>query len=89
MVGPQTPPTGPQTPPAGPQTPWMDSGWLDGWTEFLPFYRTLSPVGAAALLTSETSNQQGKGIADLMMPFGDWFFLSFFLSYALLRAIYL
>ena len=57
---------------------------MDGSTDrrtdrhnFSLFYRTLSPVGAAALLlfeTSQTSKKQGTGTADLMMPFGDWFF---------------
>ena len=47
-------------------------GWMDGCTDvwnFSPFYRTLSPVGAAALLPSSdltTSKKQGKGTADLM-----------------------
>ena len=44
---------------------------------FSPFCRTLFPVGAAALLPSEISQhkKQGKGTADLMMPFGDWLLL--------------
>ena len=37
---------------------------------FSPFYKTLSPVRAAALLLSETLQHQRT--ADLMIPFGDW-----------------
>ena len=43
-----------------------------------PFYRTSSPIGAAALLYIQVNYQilkQGKGTADLMMPLGDWFFI--------------
>ena len=39
----------------------LSNGWADGQTDgrnFTPFYRTLSPVGAAALLLSETSQHQ-------------------------------
>ena len=65
---PQTPQVSPQTHAAGPQKPlagpWMD-GWMsrgkngqtDRWTDgrnYFPFNRTLSPLGAAALLPSET-----------------------------------
>ena len=62
LAGPHTPTASPQTPLAGPQTP-LD-GWMDGQTDRRkggmdrqtdgqtdsPFYRTLSPIGAAALL---------------------------------------
>ena len=44
-------------------------GRMDGRTEFLPFYRTSSPVGPAALLRFvdfTTSKRQGKGTADLL-----------------------
>ena len=46
---------------------------------FSPFYRTLSPIGAAALLYIHINYQllkQGKGTADHVMPLGDWFLLS-------------
>ena len=52
---------------------------MDGWTDgrnFSPFYRTSSPIGAAALLPIHVNYQipkQGKGTADHMMPLGDWF----------------
>ena len=51
----------------GPKASWeaLRAGWeapggdgrTDGWN-FSPFYRTSSPVGAAALLLSETSQHQ-------------------------------
>ena len=58
---------------------WTDrrmSGWTDrqtdGWTDGKsPFYRTLSPIGAAALLCIHANYQileQGKGTADHRMP---------------------
>ena len=55
----------------------MDGGWTDGRTDeqnYTPFYMISSPVGAAALLLSETSQlpkKLGKETADLMMPFCD------------------
>ena len=45
----------------------------DGWTENLPFYRTLSPIGAAALappMKTKEKVEQGKGTADHLMPLG-------------------
>ena len=66
LTGPQAPQASPhssragsQTPLAGPQSP-VD-GRMDGCTDvrnFSPFCRTSSPVGAAALLPSETSQHQ-------------------------------
>ena len=56
---------------------------MDGWTNgrnFSPFYKTSSPIGAAALLPIHVNYQileQGKGTADHMMPLGDWFFNEF------------
>ena len=44
---------------------------------FSPFYRTLSPIGAATLLHIHINYQilkQGKGTPDHMMPLGDWFY---------------
>ena len=49
-------------------------GQTDGW-KMSPFYRTLSPIGAAALLQPNfdpKTKKQGKGTADHMMPLGDW-----------------
>ena len=50
---------------------------MDG-RNFSPFYRTSSPIGAAALLPIHVNYQipkQGKGTADHMMPLGDWFLM--------------
>ena len=50
------------------------SGGVDGWTDgqnFSPFYRTLSPIEAAALLHIHIHYQifkQDKSTADHMMP---------------------
>ena len=44
---------------------------MNGWPNFCPFYRTLSPIGAAALLHIHVNNRilkQGEGTADHMMP---------------------
>ena len=41
-----------------------------------PFYRTSSPIGAAALpppMKTKEKVEQGKGTADHLMPLGDWF----------------
>ena len=46
-----------------------------------PFYRTLTPTGAAALLLQrklkpnilESIVRKGKGTADHLMPLGNWF----------------
>ena len=64
LAGPQTPPTGPQAPLAGSQAPlagqlalrplgWKVDRHTDAWN-FYPYYRNLFPIGAAALLSSET-----------------------------------
>ena len=56
-------------------------GWTDEWTygrKISPFYRTLSPIGAAALpATMKTKDkvEQGKGTADHLMPLGYLFYL--------------
>ena len=48
----------------------------DGWTDvqkISPFYRTLSPIGAAALpplMKTKEKVEQGKGTADHLMPLG-------------------
>ena len=62
---------------------WMDrcKGWTDGRTEFLPILQDFVPYRGRCPATfnkykqhnNETTKKQGKGIADLMMPFGDWF----------------
>ena len=42
-----------------------------------PFYRTLSPIGAAALpppMKTKEKVEQGKGTADHLMPLGYLFF---------------
>ena len=64
---------------------WTDGrmdGRMDGWTDertdkrkISPFYRTSSPIGAAALpppMKTKEKVQQGKGTADHLMPVGDW-----------------
>ena len=45
-----------------------------------PFYRTSSPIGAAALpppMKTKEKVEQGKGTVDHLMPLGYLFFLSF------------
>ena len=61
---------------AGPQA-WLDGpeGGADGWTDgqkISPFYRTLSPIGAAALLPPMKTREveHGKGTTDHLMPLG-------------------
>ena len=60
---------------------WMaQRGGMDGRTDELtngrkisPFYRTLSPIGAAALpapMKTKEKVEQGKGCADHLMPLG-------------------
>ena len=58
-------------------------GWMDGRadvrTEFLPILQDFVPCRGrcpATLCDFTTSKKQGKGTADLMMPFGVLFFLS-------------
>ena len=54
-------------------------GQADGWTEFLPILQDFVPCWGccpATFCDFVTSKKQGKGTADLMMPFGDWFPLS-------------
>ena len=46
--------------------------WMDEWKISL-FYRTLSPIGAAALpppMKTKEKVEQGKGTADHLMPLG-------------------
>ena len=56
-------------------------GRMDGWTngrKISPFYRTLSPIGAAALplpMKTKEKVEQGKGTADHLMPLGYLFVL--------------
>ena len=48
---------------------------MNGWT-ISPFYRTLSPNGAAALpppMKTKEKVEQGKGTTDHLMPLGNWF----------------
>ena len=57
------------------QTDGRMDGWMDG-RKISPFYRTLSPIGAAALpppMKTKEEVEQGKGTADHLMPLGDWF----------------
>ena len=55
---------------------WMDGrmyGWADGRTEFLPILQDFVPSRGccpATLYNFTASKKQGKGIADVMMPFG-------------------
>ena len=49
-------------------------GRMDGW-KISPFYRTSSPIGAAAPLQPNfnlKTIKRGKGTADHMMPLGAW-----------------
>ena len=58
--------------------------WMDGRTDkqtnrwkISPFYRTLSPIGAAALpppMKTDEKVEQGKGTADHLMPLGYFLF---------------
>ena len=55
--------------------------WKKG--KITPFYRTSSPIGAAALpppMKTKEKVEQGKGTADHLMPLGDWFYQFFCLS---------
>ena len=48
------------------------NGQTYGW-KISPFYRTLSPIGAAALpppMKTKEKEEQGKGTADHLMPLG-------------------
>ena len=74
------------------QTDGQTDGWTDGQTDgrtdgrmdkrtdgrkISPFYRTLSPIGAAALpppMKTKEKEEQGKGTADHLMPLGYLFF---------------
>merc|ERR1712121_506253 len=50
------------------------NGWTDG-RKISPFYRTLSPIGAAAPLQpnfNPKTIKRGKGTPDHMMPLGAW-----------------
>ena len=52
---------------------------MDG-RKISPFYRTLSPIGAAALLPpmkTKEKVEQGKGTADHLMPLGYLFKATF------------
>ena len=51
---------------------------MDVQTEFLRILQDFVPCWGrcpATLCDFVTSKKQGKGTADLMMPFGDWFLL--------------
>ena len=60
---------------------------MDRWTDerkISPFYRTSSPIGAAAPLQpnfNPKTIKRGKSTADHMMPLGAWFFFDCFLVY--------
>merc|ERR1712183_125856 len=82
----------PEAQPASQLTSGFRPGWMaqgggsDGRTngqtnvwKNSPFYRTLSPIGAAALpppIKTKEKVEQGKGTADHLMPLGYLFFLS-------------
>ena len=54
---------------------------MDGQKENIPFYRTLSPIEAAALpppMKTKEKVEQGKGTTDYLMPSG--YLLVFFLG---------
>ena len=56
--------------------PSQAQGPLLAIVQISPFYRTLSPIGAAALPPPMKTNEieeQGKGTADHLMPLGNWF----------------
>ena len=65
---------------------WKD-GRMNGQTDkrkISPFYRTLSPIGAAALpppMKTKEKVEQGKGTADHLMPLGYLFCLFFFVFF--------
>ena len=68
---------------------WMvQRGETNEWTnkqKISPFYRTLTPIGAAALpppMKTKEKVQQGKGTADHLMPLG--YLFCFSLSFAVL-----
>ena len=53
---------------------------MDVWTEFLPILQDFVPCRGrcpASFWDFATSKKQGKGTADLMMSFGDWFTTKF------------
>ena len=53
---------------------WTDV-WMDIRTESLPILQDFVPCWGrcpANFCDFTTSDKQGKGTADLMMPFGDW-----------------
>ena len=64
------------------QTDGQMDGRTDGWMDkqmdgrkISPFYRTLSPIGAAASLQPNFNSKtikRGKGTTDHMMPLGVW-----------------
>ena len=62
----------------GERTDVRTNGWTDG-RKISPFYRTSSPIGAAALpppMKTKEKAEQGKGTADHLMPLGYLLFLS-------------
>ena len=62
----------------------------DEW-KISPFYRTLSPIGAAALpppMKTKEKVEQGKGTTDHLMPLGYFLFLFFFLFVLKLHYLY-
>ena len=66
--------------------PTLMDGRTDGWTDgqkISPFYRTSSPIGAAALpppMKIKEKVEQGKETVDHFMPLGYLLFLRFFVS---------
>ena len=61
---------------------------MDG-RNFSPFYRTSSPIGAAALLHIHVNYQifkQGKGTTNNMMPLSECFFYSNSIIFSITKA---
>ena len=71
------------------------NGRTDGRTnkqKISPFYRTLSPIGAAALpppMKTKEKVEQGKGTADHLMPLGYLFLFDIQVSFILIPFFFL
>ena len=79
------------------------AGWPRGGTDrqtnrqtdiqkISPFYRTLSPIGAAALpppMKTKEKVEQGKGTADHLMPLGYLFLFDIQVSFILIPFFFL
>ena len=70
-------------PSEGGQTDGRMGKWADRQTEFLPILQDFLPCWGccpATLCNFTTSTKQGKGTADLMMPFGVLFVILFHIA---------